>query len=64
MNKLTDNECKIANNFNEYFRHLEDSGLIKGVTGEKEETRLFFLNVGLAIALTVLKGDGIDDYFV
>lgn len=63
--KLTDDEVKIIHNFDEYFKHLEESKLLIGVGIAKEEEpdKVFILNAAAATALTILKGKEVEDYF-
>jgi len=65
MRKLLAEETKIINNFDEYFKHLEESKLLIGVgiVNEDEPDKVFMLNVAVATALTVLKGKEIEDFF-
>ena len=65
MKKLGSDDCKICNTFNEYFEHLNTSGMEKGVTGIEDEDKLFILNVALAMALTISQHSEttVEDYF-
>lgn len=63
--KLTDDEVKIIHNFDEYFKHLEESKLLIGVgiVKEDEPEKAFTLNAAVATALTILKGKEVEDFF-
>lgn len=66
MKKLGSDDCKICNTFNEYFEHLNKSGMEQGVTGIEDEDKLFILNVALAAALTISQHNestDVEDYF-
>ncbi len=62
--KLTDSEIKIVHNYDEYFKHLEESKLLigVGVVNEDEPEKVFTMNVAVAAVLAVLKGKE-EDYF-
>lgn len=61
--KLTEDEVKILHNFDEYYKHLRDSRIIEGVGINDDPEELKLLNIGAAIALTVIKGEEKEDYF-
>lgn len=65
MRKLLAEETKVINNFDEYFKHLEESKLLIGVgiANEDEPDKVFILNAAIAAALTVLKGKEVEDFF-
>ena len=65
MRKLLAEETKVINNFDEYFKHLEESKLLIGVgiANEDEPDKVFILNTAVAAALTVLKGKEVEDFF-
>lgn len=65
MKKLSVNEVTIVNNFDEYFKHLEESKLLIGVgiANEDEPDKTLILNAAVATALTILKGKEVEDFF-
>lgn len=66
MKKLGSDDCKTCSTFNEYFEHLDKSGMEKGVTGIEDEDKLFLLNVALAAVLTIAQNKNtteVEDYF-
>lgn len=65
MKALTSQECAVMHNFNDYYKHITDSHITEGVTGISGGEELIAVNVGIATALTILKGkdEEIKDYF-
>lgn len=61
--KLTEDEVKILHNFDEYYKHLCKSKVIEGIGISDDPGELKLLNIGAAIALTVIKGEEKEDYF-
>ena len=63
MKKLSDDEYKVLNNFDEYYKHLCKSNVLEGIGISEDPDELKLLNIGAAIALTVIKGNEKEDYF-
>lgn len=65
MNKMSNEDLKVVNNFTEYFEHLQESKLLigVGVVDEEDTDKVFALNTAVATALTVLKGKEVEDFF-
>ena len=61
--KLTDDEVKILHKFDEYYKHLCKSNVLEGIGISEDPGELKLLNIGAAIALTVVKGEEKEDYF-
>lgn len=63
MKKLSDDEYKVLNNFDEYYKHLCKSNVLESVGISEDPDELKLLNIGAAIALAVIKGNEKEDYF-
>lgn len=61
--KLADDELKILNNFDEYYKHLCKSNVLEGIGLSEDPGELKLLNIAAAITLAVLKGNEKEDYF-
>ena len=61
--KLTDDEIKGLNTFDEYYKHLCKSKVLEGIGIETDPDKLTMLKIGAAVALTILKGNEKEDYF-
>lgn len=53
MTKLSEDECRVVNNFMEYYKHLKKNNIIQAAHGDFENIDL--LNIGAAAALAVKK---------
>lgn len=61
MTKLSEEECRVVNNFMEYYKHLKTHNIIQAAHGEVGDIEL--LNIGAAVALAIKKKEQTDDPF-
>lgn len=61
--KLSEDEIKILNTFDEYYKHLNQSKVLEGIGMSEDPGELKLLNIGAAVALTAIKGKEKEDYF-
>lgn len=53
MTKLNEEECRVVNDFMEYYKHLKKNNIIQAAHGDFDNIDL--LNIGAAVALAVKK---------
>lgn len=57
MKKLTDEEVKTLNRFDEYYKHLCNSKVLEAIGMSEDPGELKLLNIGAAIVLALSKSE-------